>query len=259
MERTPEFVAWTLSQACALREDSDTTDPLSTERQLRVLRSYADAVAENRCQAGICINAEQERGFRLTDVLSAYGGEKLIASQCGTCPANTLRNRPQGNFAGCFGWLILTDEHREELSQIHARYHTLWLDSTPDADTLEEHARLFQKLTERFPDSAAYYDEYQQAIRLALASGCSLHWQFVPAGSTDGITWTIHAHCPRCRAAMAVDARYCRVCEYHGHPEPARKRKARGQRPYTPLTKFLGEAGAAEFLRRYRVSRGEVE
>ncbi len=259
MPPTPEFVAWTLNHACALREDTDTSDPLATERQLRVLRSYADALAEQRCFDGICVNDSLDRGFRAADVLAAYGGEALLDSQCGCCPANTLLSRSPGNFAGCYGWLILSEERCRELTEIGGDHHLLWLEPTPNREALWRHAQLCQTLSERFPASFEHYAAYQQAIQVALTQSISLHWQLVPRGETDGLTWTIAAHCPRCRAPLASDIRYCQVCQYQGHPEPARRRKARGQRPYTPLATFLGDAGAAEFLRRYRASRGEVE
>ncbi len=43
IQTTPEFVRWTLAQICALRDETDVTDPEQAERQLRSLRELSMA------------------------------------------------------------------------------------------------------------------------------------------------------------------------------------------------------------------------
>ncbi|HTN73723.1 MAG TPA: hypothetical protein VL096_00695 [Pirellulaceae bacterium] len=259
MQRTPEFVLWTLSQACALRDDTDLTDPAQADRQLRVLRSYADALFAGRCWDGICLNATEDRGFRSADVLAAYGGETLVHAQCDACPANVLRERDVGRFAGCFGWLILDDTLLAAFTRTLAKlepsvtsYHSLWIDTAPSIEQLALHRSLCVQMVSEHAELGAVVAEYQAALTLAASGAATLHWQLFPIGITDGLAWRIATHCPRCKASMSREERTCQACHFQGHCEPERKRKTRGQRPFTPLATFLGEAGARDYLQRYR-------
>lgn len=249
---TPEFVAWTLAHSCALREETDITDPVAAERQLRVLRSLADALAAGRCHQGICVDEQETRGFRADDVLEVYGGAEFINTQCLPCPANTVATRGEGAWAGCFGWLILTPALRSALGASHQR---LWMHRQADRDMLATQVDLFTTLAAADP----LVHHYLAALRLASTRDVPLHWRLFPAGHTQGSTWWLPTHCPTCGAPQAREQRHCRVCGYIGHCAPEQKRKARGQRPFTPLAKFLGEAGAEAFLLSYRARPGEVE
>lgn len=273
MQATPEFVRWTIARSCALRDETDITDPEQAERQLRSLRELSLARAEGRVVQGVCLahdalaqaDLAQARGFLESEVLAAYGGEALVTSQCATCPANVLPGEVASErMAGCFGLLILESPLVERLEaaleQVRAsdpqRFDAAFLASQPRrygvwATPLESSqiallVEIFQSLS---PDEASRdVAEFQRALQLAHTTGLSLQARLYPPGVVQSFAWTVAAHCPRCRAAMTLAARKCPACQFVGRALPGKKRKPRGQRPYVPLARFLGEHAARELL-----------
>jgi hypothetical protein len=84
------------------------------------------------------------------------------------------------------------------------------------------------------------------ALRVAYQQGARVHVQLHPPGRVEGRRWLLPAHCPRCsvpwppsRLGSAARAGRCPVCDDVGPPAPARRRCARGQRPYQPLERLL--------------------
>jgi hypothetical protein len=130
MSATPEFVRWALRHACTPRADAPLDDVERIARQLFVLRECGQAIAEQRVVgdyvlARETLDAKQDGatvepcGFRVTEVLAAYGGWSSVDQACGQCPVNlgasasddgdessrwasTLRG-PNSRWANCFG------------------------------------------------------------------------------------------------------------------------------------------------------------
>jgi hypothetical protein len=264
---TPPFIRWSLEFECALREETDVTSPEATERQLRVLRSYSDAVHAGRMLDGICFDSDEdggaEFGFRAEDVLAVYGGAEFIHSQCDGCPANTIAGRSGSALAGCFGLLTL-DEHLQELlarRESIERLHEVFLPTTPAWYGLWVSSPLTEQqcdaLAELFVGVPALAGLFRLEDRLNAGLQRNLHVQSFPAGAFDAHQWVIHSHCPRCKGPMTDHDRRCAVCGLVACAEPERVRKPRGRRPFVPLTSFLGDAGAKELIERYR-ARGKV-
>lgn len=266
MAVTPEFVRWTIPLACALREDTDVTNPEQTERQLRSLRTYSDCVAEGREFAGVCISgSDPSLGFPSAEVLQAYGGETLVHSQCDHCQVNLLRGRQLSGLAGCFGTLILGHERGARLDAAieHAgqgdRFDLLFLPTRPrwyglwtaPALTVDQQLALHDLLS--LVDCAPFADwqEFRAALAIALAKPAELHLQNFPAGEASATTWSTVAHCQRCKAPMGERERHCATCGLSAHAQPRRQRKVRGGRPFVPLARFLGEPGTQALLARF--------
>jgi ribosomal protein L37E len=266
MVETPPFVRWTLALACPLREDSaDVSDPELTERQLRSLRGYSDAVHKGRLFDGICLapgalTSATPLGFPALEVLNAYGGETFVAAQCPDCPANVLRQRAGSGLAGCFGLLpydsALAEAWEEAIGgndgahlflATSPRWFGLWAASPLSPAHLESLESILAALVHLHPAHV----EFHQAVRLARQQQLALHVQANPTGSFDEQAWRIAPHCQRCKATMNERQHRCSTCGLVARAEPARQRKPRGLRPYVPLARFLGESGAAAFLARY--------
>jgi hypothetical protein len=270
---TPEFVRWTLAYDCALRDETDVTDPEQAERQLRSLRELSIARAEGRVLRGVCLASDalvqsdlaQARGFLESEVLAAYGGESLVTSRCAACPANVLPGEVvRQRFAGCFGLLILESPLVERLEaaieQVRRsdieRFDTVFLASQPrrygiwatplEVPQIAILAEVFQQLQLDAPSRDVA--EFQRALQLAQANHLALHARLYPTGMVQSFAWTVASHCPRCRAPMAMTAHCCPACRFVGRALPGKKRKPRGQRPYVPLARFLGEQAARDLL-----------
>lgn len=272
MAATPEFVRWTLPFACALRDDTDVTSAEQTERQLRSLRTYSDCVHKGRESERICVSdIDPGMGFPSQEVLQAYGGTEFVHQQCDTCHVNVLRGRQGSGLAGCFGTLLMGAERGRliemaiERSGMGARVAELFLPTTPRWHGLWTQAELSgdqrQTLLAIFGaiDHAAMPDlrEFHVALSLALQHHLPVHVQSYPAGEAERDFWRVNAHCSRCKATMGQREQRCTVCGLLARAEPVRQRKARGNRPYVPLVRFLGEAGARDFAARYAAEHGE--
>jgi hypothetical protein len=277
---TPEFVRWAIERPCPLRDSPRWQDPERTERQLRPLRAYSDAVTERRVFEGICVAepsagnralGSSAKGFRASEILDAYGGEHSVESWCGNCPANVSRAQDGLGLAGCYGWFELAsfadqlhaaieefieadglqDEFAAAFLPTKPRWYGLWVDSRPRDDQLRLLERLLIGVANRSWQFAQRLRTFLPAVRVSLAEQLPLHVALLPLGHATSVSWTVAAHCPRCRAAWVTAARHCRVCGRTGGPNAARTRHARGDRPYLRLERFLGREHVDPFLTRY--------
>jgi hypothetical protein len=173
--------------------------------------------------------------------------------------------------AGCFGLLPLAGGDEAILSQLERaidragvgsqfaalfpmtqpRWQGVWIESPLGPSRVEI---LWQALG-ALPAAASSLDAGWRDLRLALAAcrqhGLSLSGQLYPAGEVRGNWWQVVPHCGCCQAAWQAGWRNCAVCGGAGPANPGKKRRARGGRPYLPLTRLLGDK-AGEFLARYR-------
>ena len=137
------------------------------------------------------------------------------------------------------------------------RWYGLWASSPLSPVQLELLEVLLERLVaDDLPGLAprhdvAGLDDLRAAIVVARRENVPLHVQYGPRGEVFERTWFVAAHCGRCRAAREPQSRRCGVCGQPGPAEPARRRQAKGTRPYGPLSRFLGADGARQFLDRY--------
>lgn len=280
---TPEFVRWALAQACPLREFDKWQDPEQVERRLRPLRSYSEAVEEGREFEGICISRtansdlgsfDTAKGFRASEVLGAYGGREFLSGLCGECPANALRGTMREPFAGCYGLLEFSrfDRFHEDLASAASNpglraelvaefsvttplWYGLWMDSPLRPVQLDLLARLFGGLAAASESYREQLGPFLTAAKIALETDLPLHLTLVPRGDYTATEWTLASHCKRCKAPWPTGSRQCAACGLPGPPEPIRRRKVRGERPYWRLAGFLGPANVEPFLMRYFKSK----
>jgi len=276
---TPEFVRWALPQPCPLREIDRWEDPEQTERQLRPLRAYCEAVAEGRLFEGICVDAAvtddpaAAKGFLATEILDAYGGTDQVQSLCRSCPANALKKIDDRMLAGCYGMFELAGREESLQAVIEAvvvennldaelrqaflptmpRWNGLWADSPLEPQQVQLLARLLSAVVERDTTFAELLRDVLAALQVARQAKLQLHVAFVPKGEVVGEKWIVAAHCARCRTAWREASRRCVVCNTAGPPQPSRRRNVRGNRPYWRLSGFLGPENVEPFLERYQL------
>ncbi len=114
---TPEFLRWALAYACPLRDFPKWTDPNRTERHLRAIRVYQNAVRQNRVFNGIavqpvdgdCIDVETVLGFRVHDVFEFYGDPQSVSETCQSCPANIPGHEQSPTWVGCYGLMPVSE------------------------------------------------------------------------------------------------------------------------------------------------------
>lgn len=167
------------------------------------------------------------------------------------------------SWAGCAGWLprIFDGEQErqrwEQAIETHrSRGGQVFLETRPpwygfwardrwrgEDGTLNELANTIRAFEPHdWQDAAARRDwiRFQTAVGRCLQHGLELETELVPAGHSDGLRWRLHEHCPRCRAPMDADQRYCRTCRRSGGPHPPLVRKVLGLRPYGKLIQIIG-------------------
>ncbi len=115
--RTPEFIRWALAHECALRDFPKWKDPNRTERHLRAIRVYQNAVKQDRVFDGVAVESiesdvvivDEVLGFRVHDVFEFYGNPESVANTCQSCPANALQQIDSSAWVGCYGLMPVSD------------------------------------------------------------------------------------------------------------------------------------------------------
>jgi hypothetical protein len=275
---TPEFLIWALEYSCPIRGFQDGSDPERTERQLRAARAVGDAQFEGRVFEGLSVSPPD--GFRIDKALEIYGGLYAVEQACGDCPANALAHQAPGKFAGCYGLVPLPDDPRTVHSEVERaierayprtdwttlciattpRWYGLWINSPLAAEQLL--VRYLVLAAAKIDDSLcrAAVAELLAALNAAFDIDCRLHVRLFPRGHVDGPWWRLAPHCPRCKVPWNdASGQQCKICGLDTHPAPDKKRRARGRRPYYPLSQLLGEREAKEFIVRYQAHRARQE
>lgn len=270
--KTPEFLIWALEHSCSVRGFQDGRDTERTERQLRAAREVSEARREGRIFEGICVRPPN--GFRISETLSVYGGLTAVEDTCRQCAVNALRERNLQSLAGCYGVVVAPSEQQAFYCAIETAirmqlgdlpdcfvpaspaWYGLWMSSPLEAPRAGTLAVILRAAQAAVSSAVQGFDEFLIALELSQARQIPLHVAVYPRGHVESGNWLLDPHCPRCKAAWTREAaRKCQTCDYSGPPASARKRKARGQRPYVPLAHLFGKQQAAEFLVRYEAFR----
>lgn len=241
---------------------------------MRAARAYGEARREGRVLDGVCV--DPPHGFRISEALAIYGGEAAVATECLHCPANVLADANSAAVAGCYGLLPLPEDpavvHEAIEQATHAaygsinwslvcpatqpRWYGLWIDSPLWAEHLLVRYLILSAAVIKDATCRRAVAELLLAFNVAYEANVPLHVRLYPRGRLEGNWWLLVAHCPRCKAAWHDErSRRCSVCGYAGNAAPVKRRRARGRRPYVPLSRLLGTDEAAAFLVRYEVFR----
>ncbi len=268
---TPAFLLWAIEYSCPIRGFQNGSDPDQTERQLRAAMALSAARREGRVLEGYCV--DPPLGFRIEEALAIYGGLEIVERACGVCPANAVARIRPGELAGCLRMFVLPADDgefyrrvddviaqaglEEECARLfpsmQSRWHGFWVSSPLSLDQVNVLTSVMSAIEaeDRFGQQVT---ELHAGLCAARENQLPFHASFYPRGCVEGNWWRLVPHCPRCKADWKASGRgRCDVCGYEGHPAPEKKRRARGQRPYLPLARLMGD-GAAEFLARYRAS-----
>jgi len=263
LDTTPPFVRWTIPLACPLRDLGDCFDPDFTERLLRGIRCYSDALSEQRVHRGVVLQrnscAEEPLGFEANAVLQPFGGEAVVRGHCEACPANALKRNEPTALAGCVGHLVSPSQdnagfHRDVDAALAAiasgptlfvetrpGWFGLWINERPSAqELLVQHAVLGYVAAKHDVTGLA---DYLLALEAAIEHGLPLVVRAYPAGRCEGRKWIVEPHCGRCKAPWPEARRQqCRVCGQAGGRQSERIRKRMGTRPYRRLRGFMSQA-----------------
>ncbi|MFT7638518.1 MAG: hypothetical protein ACI9G1_000242 [Pirellulaceae bacterium] len=271
---TPPFLHWALEVSCSLRMGKHWSDPAQTERQLRSVRCYAEAKLENRVFEGVALQpvADDEdpaSGFLTEEVHQAYGGQNEL-ERCHGCTANVVEHLGQLSHAGCYDLLTFDDlsptgrELDEAFRAVDAaamaelfpdttpRWYGLWHESPLGTRQLNLLAKVFVELKHALPVQSLKLNAFHSAITTALEHSVPLRIRPEPAGRIEGKQWTVLAHCSRCLATWQREWKKCEVCQLPNRPIAERVRRAKGNRPYWRLERFLGSENVPAFLQRWR-------
>lgn len=107
------------------------------------------------------------------------------------------------------------------------------------------------------PDFVDDLLRFIDALTLCHRNSLPLNVELVPKGYSDGVTWTIFAHCPRCHQCVtSPDQTWqtCKTCGLESPPSGERKSKVLGLRPYVNLKRVLGTGETVSLLSRYEQS-----
>ncbi len=272
---TPEFVRWSIDFACPIREPIETMLVDRTQRYLWSLAAIGLCLKEGNVIDEICLvppesEAEPARGCFVHEVAAFYGGLEFCQKQCGACSANipaqdnASESINSSTLAGCFGWLIRTEDlvqrldeiiarHREEISSrgdfrpTHPAWYGLWSADKLEGKSLELLSGIFDQLVEN-ATATPDWQRFQKALVHCRDRNLPLSLQLVPAGRAEGTDWTIGPYCPDCRSPVGVGIQRCNGCGRVGHGHPAVRRKVMGRRPFSPLDSLVGAARARELL-----------
>ncbi|MGI8982365.1 MAG: hypothetical protein ACR2FY_24300 [Pirellulaceae bacterium] len=285
---TPEFLVWAIERRCSLRQIAGFEDPERTERHLRTLRAYSDAVAEGRVFGGICVEPEVRssrlqpadnplkrvtaNGFRVDDALSLYGGHSATETACRDCPANAVLKEHPNSLAGCFGMVPLPPDEaevhaavEEAIDRLNLRanvetnfprtkpaWYGLWMRSPLDAPRALLLKFILRNAGGSDPGYVRAMNEMILGLSAAYEHALPLYVRLYPRGEVRGTWWNLVSHCQACHSPWPdPQSVVCLTCGYVGHPASPLKRRARGTRPYRPLERMLGKVKAEDFLRRY--------
>lgn len=266
MTRTPEFLLWSISQKCPLRTYRNWDDPQRTERHLRAARAFAEAMVEGRVLGDLCFDnavdpwsvaqEDEPRAFRIEASLAHLGGSIQVLSTCDECPARTLAAGSKKIAASCYGWWILPDDpspiHQTiERAATAAKaldpndawpmptspcWYGVWQQGVFTGDHLPALTAMLEQ--QRFPSETAQASatHLAAAARVAFLERLPLVVTLYPPGHVENRLWTLDPHCPRCQAPSRHDPERCGVCGYIGPITPTTTFKARGSRPWRPLS-----------------------
>lgn len=218
------------------------------------------------------------RGFQRAEVSAAFGGESVIDSNCQDCPANALSEQIPGVSAGCFGFLSTNEFDLQKLlsgypQAVHSGFklieeiqdaassagfeadllsrfgqgrivwHRLWRHKILSTSKLELLVRLFDRVAKNFKgDLPRHVCVFQTALEACVANGFPLHVELVPAGFSDGETWSLNACCPECgyEPAEIKKLQKCVGCGRIGGICEGPKFRVLGIRPYSHLAGIIG-------------------
>ena len=271
---TPEFVRWSIRYDCSLRADTNISSIDETEKRLRAIREAGAAINAGYVHDGIAVRRDEQGqwlGFRIDDVFGLWGGCNYIQSMCGSCVANPSRSKgdndleeSQTRVASCFGWLTTGNEQAEWFRaveqfwpdnsdeftiQTSPHWYSLWADRTLAGNRLELAANLFRSVADHGPlviKQAAR--EFHRVLETCQNHRLNIDVELVPAGYSDGISWTIGRHCDQCKSPFEGSWKSCRVCKKQGGGHPEIRKRVLGLRPWVALTRVIGEANMKDFL-----------
>ena len=282
---TPEFVRWAIELPCPLREIEDWTSPKKTESLLRAIRAARSAQREGRVMDGICVepldsdqpvSIETVKAFQLAEVFEVFGGQQEVHKQCRGCAANALADQDAEAVGGCYGWLTTSNrDHPGDKSDLRDLveavagkelpccfpvtqpcWYGLWIQPILENQQLAQLEPLLTEVAAHLPQPRHDLELVLSAIRRCQQHQLRFHLELVPAGTTDGIQWSIHSHCTHCHATWIDGQQLCHACGCNRRPAPDRQRLARGDRPYWHLSRFLGTNKGTRFLERYLAEKG---
>ena len=276
---TSSFVRWAVRHECPFRQIDCDNLPFDTFRQLRSIRELSAGFQADRVVNGFCIHPHHNtdpqtaRGFPTDEVYDLYGDRELIEQTCGPCHANAVHvlSDNQDAWAGCYGWFFATNNESnwiEDFGNVTASQHpefgqtnkiwfAVWQNEHWNSNSLQPlqvllEAVLAQK-TQRSPKIAPEFIRFCDAVNRCIEHDLELHTELIPAGHSDGVTWTIESCCSNCHCELKLNSKICKemICEecgYVGLPSPQQKRKVLGLRPYMLLRDLIGESQTQRLL-----------
>jgi hypothetical protein len=284
---TPPFIRWAIRADCPLMRPSgpaaQNRNPAQTAwRQLRGVKEVSRAIAQGRSYGGYCFaplsKAEQVVAVPIEEVTAPLGGGQRVSEACRACPANPTPNL--NRWAACTGLLplVVPEEslpltraawvkRRQEIERRAAAteggeahdcsWTRVWSGPALSPAQVVSARRLLLAASDLKVEHAWEYEELIAALDHAEQRGMSLWMEPVPAGWSDGQSWSLPDHCRFCGAEWLGCSLGgpCSSCGNTGGHQATRKLKVLGLRPYLQLSQVLGETAARQLQREYELQR----
>ncbi len=287
---TPEFLRWSIRKPCVLRADLQPGSVDATEKRLRAIRLAGLAIARDQVFDGIAAKLidGQPKAFRVNEIFQVFGGIDQVSHACHGCPVNVLNDSNRhGGLAGCHGWLprrvsvppvgqdseidVLdiaaainqTFNESADLQQVASElfpstselWYGLWARRQLSGAALEFVTARFVDLKTKASNTPEAVADFSRVLEACVSQELILDVELVPPGFSDGLKWTIGAHCDHCRFLFEPEQQGCRCCQKSGKGHPEIHRKVRGLRPWVDLSLVIGADKVQGFLQRHELQQ----
>jgi hypothetical protein len=110
-------------------------------------------------------------------------------------------------------------------------------------------------LTELTSTDNADFEDLIDAVKTCLQNDLILETELIPSGHSDGIKWTLAAHCKLCKFETETSFKDCPQCGGKGTWVASSNRKVLGLRPYMILKDIIGSEGTQRLLDEFKNNR----
>ena len=252
---------------------------------------FENRIVDEICVHPDSANGEtkEAKGFPVEEVYAAYGGTQSANATCMGCTANVpisaseLDGDAAFSKAGCFGWLPFgenvdqTDsfsrlmvsggnESAEIIEKFETAFQSIgeqsidepafpkttpaWYGVWSTREFSDEQLELLRRVFQKVDSNSIAWRRLVRAIDLAYEKKLRFACALTPPGISDGVHWTIESHCVAC--GFARTEAHCPACCDNSPPQPSRRMKVLGLRPYLNLTSIVGEVATAAIVQSYR-------
>ena len=138
-------------------------------------------------------------------------------------------------------------------------WHRIWQVQRWDEYNLSELKSIFSALPQKTIVECPELADLKDAIQTSVANNLTLETELIPSGNSDGIKWTLAAHCHICKFESTDATKVCIQCGQPNTWVPAASRKVLGLRPYMVLQNIIGLEDTEQLLQTYHQEKADCD